>query len=57
MIRKLSRLEQAGYIHIEKTFEGKIPRTVCSMTEAGQAAFRAYLEKMKGALGNINSIQ
>ena len=57
MIRKLSRLEQAGYIHIEKTFEGKIPRTICSMTEAGQAAFRAYLEKMKGALGNINSIQ
>lgn len=49
----LSKLEQAGYLQIEKTFDGKIPRTVCAITEAGQTAFQTYLEKMKGALGSI----
>lgn len=49
----LSKLEQAGYIQIEKTFDGKIPRTVCTITEAGQLAFQTYLEKMRGALDNL----
>lgn len=49
----MSKLEQAGYIQIEKTFDGKIPRTVCAITESGQTAFQAYLDKMKEALGSI----
>jgi DNA-binding MarR family transcriptional regulator len=49
----LSRLEQAGYVLIEKVFEGKLPRTICSLTEAGNIAFQAYLTQIKGVLGEI----
>jgi len=28
----LSKLEKSDYIEIKKTFDGKIPRTTCSMT-------------------------
>jgi len=43
----LSRLEEAGYIQIEKTFQGKIPLTVCRLTQQGRQAYRAYLADMK----------
>ncbi len=32
----LSRLEAAGYILIEKTYRGKLPLTLCSLTEEGK---------------------
>lgn len=38
----LARLEEAGYILIEKTFRGKTPQTLCSLTAAGRKAFEAY---------------
>ena len=34
----LSKLEEAGYIKIEKTFKGKLPLTVCELTAAGKKA-------------------
>jgi DNA-binding MarR family transcriptional regulator len=37
-----ARLEEAGYITIEKAFVEKIPRTVYQITEAGAAALAAY---------------
>jgi DNA-binding MarR family transcriptional regulator len=43
----LIRLEKAGYIQIEKTFRGKIPRTLCSLTESGRQAFETYRQTMK----------
>jgi DNA-binding MarR family transcriptional regulator len=46
----LMRLETAGYICIEKQFEGKIPRTVCQLTDSGRAAFEAYRAQMKAAI-------
>lgn len=49
---QLTRLEEAGYITIEKTFAGKTPRTVVSMTPKGQEAFelyRAYLSSFLDA--------
>ena len=49
----LSRLEQAGYVHIEKVFEGKLPRTICSLTEEGSTAFQSYLTQVRGVLGEI----
>ena len=39
---QLTRLEDAGYVRIDKTFRGKIPRTTASLTTAGRQAFRAY---------------
>jgi DNA-binding transcriptional ArsR family regulator len=43
----LSKLEAAGYVGIEKTYRGKIPLTVCRLTEAGQTAFRQYRSELK----------
>lgn len=43
----LSKLEEVGYISIEKTYRGKIPMTLCRMTEAGRKAFKSYREQLK----------
>jgi DNA-binding transcriptional ArsR family regulator len=43
----LSRLEEAGYVDIEKTFEGKVTRTTCRLTDGGRAAFQAYCEQLR----------
>ena len=44
---QLEKLSDAGYIVVEKTFEGKRPRTVCRMTPVGRSAFEAYVEVLK----------
>ena len=46
----LSKLEEAGYIDIEKSFQGKIPQTVCRLTDEGRRAFEGYREQMSRAL-------
>jgi hypothetical protein len=43
-------LEEAGYVAIEKTFKGKVPLTVCSLTEKGKVAFSRYSQSMLGIL-------
>jgi len=43
----LSKLEESGYIEIEKTYRGKIPLTLCRLTEAGRTAFDQYRKKLK----------
>jgi DNA-binding MarR family transcriptional regulator len=43
----LSKLEEAGYVRIAKTFRGKIPLTLCSLTDNGRQAFEAYRQKLK----------
>ena len=43
----LARLEEGGYVAIEKSFVGKIPRTVCSLTPAGRQAFKRYRSELK----------
>lgn len=40
----LSKLEQAGYVAVEKSFVGKKPLTRVRLTEAGRKAFLAYLD-------------
>lgn len=46
----LSKLENAGYIELVKSFQGKLPHTNCQMTQAGRKAFEAYLQQMRDAL-------
>ena len=46
----LAKLEQAGYVEIEKSFRGKIPLTICRLTAAGRAAFETYRAALKKAL-------
>jgi DNA-binding MarR family transcriptional regulator len=43
----LSKLETAGYIEIEKTYRGKLPLTLCHITEKGQQAFNAYRQELR----------
>ncbi len=40
------KLEEAGYIAISKSFEGKIPRTRYRLTELGRRRLAAYWEAM-----------
>jgi DNA-binding transcriptional ArsR family regulator len=38
----LAKLEEAGYVSIEKTYRGRIPLTLVRLTSAGTAALRQY---------------
>ena len=49
----LAKLEEAGYVKIEKTYRGKVPQTLCSLTEDGRAAFREYREHVRRAIGTL----
>ena len=46
----LSKLEEAGYVRIEKQFEGKKPVTRAHLTDAGREAWIAYLDKLRAML-------
>jgi DNA-binding MarR family transcriptional regulator len=46
----LARLEEAGYIEIEKTYRGKVPMTLLRLTRAGRAAFDKYRKGLKAVL-------
>jgi len=43
----LSKLEKEEYIFIEKTFEGKRPKTVVKIAPKGRKAFDTYIEALK----------
>lgn len=43
----LSKLEEAGYVNIEKNYRGKIPLTLCRLTDEGRRAFEAYRQQLK----------
>ena len=43
----LSKLEKEEYVLIEKTFEGKRPKTVVHITKKGKDAFSEYIEALK----------
>ena len=49
----LARLEEVGYVKIEKTYRGKLPQTICSLTEEGRTAFREYRERMRRAVASL----
>ncbi len=42
----LAKLEEAGYVEIEKAFRGKIPLTLARLTREGLAAFQSYRKEM-----------
>lgn len=43
----IRKLEEAGYIAVEKTFIGRKPQTRCSLTGKGRAAWIAYIARME----------
>jgi DNA-binding MarR family transcriptional regulator len=42
----LRKLEEAGYVAIDKTFVAKKPLTTVTLTEPGRTAFIGYLDAM-----------
>lgn len=43
----LARLEESGYVEIEKTYRGKVPQTLLRLTRAGHKAFEEYRKGLK----------
>ncbi len=44
---QVTKLENAGYILVEKGFKGKIPHTTCTITKTGIKAFEQYVKDLK----------
>jgi len=44
------KLEDAGYVTCEKSFEGRTPRTDYKLTDAGRQALRRYLSHMEALI-------
>ena len=49
----LNKLEEAGYVAIEKGFKGKKPHTMIHLTKRGRAAFKDYKQNMKQVLDDL----
>lgn len=48
---QLRKLEEAGYVTIEKGFLGRKPRTQVRISSAGRKAFATYLEALGRLIG------
>jgi len=48
---QLRKLEEAGYVDIEKGFLGRKPRTQIRLTTAGRTAFAQYLDALGRLIG------
>jgi DNA-binding MarR family transcriptional regulator len=44
---QLDKLQEAGYISVEKSFRGKKPVTTCKITRKGLKAFEEYVNNLK----------
>src|SRR5580704_14570495 len=44
------KLEESGYIAVEKKFEGRVPRTEYRLTPAGRSALERYLTHMEALI-------
>ncbi len=47
---QLDKLVSAGYITVEKKFQGKKPLTLCSVTVTGKKAFEEYVNALRDYL-------
>jgi DNA-binding MarR family transcriptional regulator len=44
------KLEEAGYVAVEKSFAGRVPRTEFRLTPAGKRALKEYLDRMEAVI-------
>ncbi len=49
----ISKLEEAGYVEVEKTFVDKKPYSVIRLTKEGRKAFQEYKSKMQQVLDDL----
>lgn len=47
----LRKLEDAGYVVVEKTHKGRTPVTYIALTKQGRRAFEDYTEALRAVLG------
>jgi DNA-binding HxlR family transcriptional regulator len=52
---QLLKLEEAGYVVVEKKFVQRKPQTLYRMTEAGRKALTEYVQALKQLLGGAIS--
>ena len=43
----LQKLEEKGYVAIDKQFVGRRPQTGCRLTRLGRQAFTRYLDRLE----------
>ena len=48
---QISKLKDAGYIKVKKSFRNNYPLTSCSISRKGVNAFEKYVEAIKSYLG------
>jgi len=49
---QLKKLEEAGYIEIDKSFRDNYPLTTCKIKPKGVEAFEKYVDTLRDYLGN-----
>lgn len=49
----ISKLEEAGYLEVEKAYKGRRPNTLLRLTDQGRAAFQIYRRSLKQVLDDI----
>jgi DNA-binding PadR family transcriptional regulator len=49
---QLLRLEEAGYVSVEKKFEMRKPQSIYRITESGRQALTEYVRALKQLLGS-----
>ena len=49
------KLEEAGYLTCTKGFEGRVPRTEFTLTDAGRRALQKYLDHMEAIIKHARS--
>lgn len=47
---QIDKLNEAGYIDVERGFAGKRTRTVCRITQKGMHAFQLYVQALQSYL-------
>jgi len=48
---QITKLKEAAYIDVRKTFKDNYPNTVCAITPKGIEAFEVYVKAIKEYLG------
>lgn len=49
------KLEEAGYVACEKSFEGRVPKTEYRLTDEGRSALAKYLDHMEALIRTMRS--
>jgi len=50
----LGKLEEAGYVTIQKEFVNRVPRTLVRLSKAGRDALQAYCLQMRQVLDELD---